>query len=136
MNHVPRRVKRTGKTWRQSGSNADWFLTSWPRSVSIYKNLSKYTLETESRANLSWNVVWAFVTNFIILYILDNIHFQVGWVFGSISVIALLFTIFFLPETDVSFSLIRANIKEGKKLTMLWDYRTSRSRRLMRSMDL
>ncbi|CRG92481.1 High-affinity glucose transporter HXT2 [Talaromyces islandicus] len=47
----------------------------------------------------SWNVVWAFVTNFVIPYMIDTIHFKVGWVFGSISLLALLFTIFFLPET-------------------------------------
>ncbi|KAJ5692590.1 hypothetical protein N7462_002013 [Penicillium macrosclerotiorum] len=47
----------------------------------------------------SWNVIWAFVTNFAIPYMMDEIHFQVGWVFGSISVLALLFTFFFLPET-------------------------------------
>lgn len=50
----------------------------------------------------SWNVVWAFVTNFIIPYMINNIHFQVGWVFGSISILALVFTFFFLPETKVS----------------------------------
>ncbi|CAL5867679.1 uncharacterized protein PFLUO_LOCUS1898 [Penicillium psychrofluorescens] len=47
----------------------------------------------------SWNVLWAFVTNFAIPYIINNIHFQVGWVFGSISILALIFTFFFLPET-------------------------------------
>ncbi|EED16095.1 sugar transporter, putative [Talaromyces stipitatus ATCC 10500] len=47
----------------------------------------------------AWNVVWAFVTNFVIPYMINDIHFQVGWVFGSISVLALLFTVFLLPET-------------------------------------
>ncbi|KAL1856418.1 hypothetical protein VTK73DRAFT_8293 [Phialemonium thermophilum] len=47
----------------------------------------------------SWNVVWAFVTNFVIPYIIADIHFGVGWVFGGISVLALVFTFFFLPET-------------------------------------
>ncbi|KIX07460.1 uncharacterized protein Z518_02113 [Rhinocladiella mackenziei CBS 650.93] len=47
----------------------------------------------------AWNVVWAFVTNFVIPYMIDDIHFGVGWVFGSISVLAFVFTLFFLPET-------------------------------------
>ncbi|KAJ5818353.1 hypothetical protein N7474_003944 [Penicillium riverlandense] len=47
----------------------------------------------------SWNVLWAFVTNFVIPYIINSIHFQVGWVFGSISVLGFIFTFFFLPET-------------------------------------
>lgn len=50
----------------------------------------------------SWNVVWAFVTNYVIPYMIDSIHFNVGWVFGSLSVLALVFTFFFLPETKVS----------------------------------
>ncbi|KAL2839000.1 general substrate transporter [Aspergillus pseudoustus] len=47
----------------------------------------------------AWNVVWAFVTNFVIPYMMADIHFGVGWVFGSVSVVALLWTFFFLPET-------------------------------------
>ncbi|KAH8880772.1 putative sugar transporter [Thozetella sp. PMI_491] len=47
----------------------------------------------------AWNVIWAFVTNFVLPYMLNSIHFQVGWVFGSISLVAFLFTFFFLPET-------------------------------------
>ncbi|KAL2795192.1 general substrate transporter [Aspergillus keveii] len=47
----------------------------------------------------AWNVVWAFVTNFVIPYMMEDIHFGVGWVFGSVSVVALLWTFFFLPET-------------------------------------
>ncbi|OQU98507.1 hypothetical protein CLAIMM_04282 [Cladophialophora immunda] len=47
----------------------------------------------------SWNVVWAFVTNFVIPYMINNIHFGVGWVFGSISILAFFFTFLFLPET-------------------------------------
>ncbi|KAJ5775487.1 uncharacterized protein N7511_000498 [Penicillium nucicola] len=47
----------------------------------------------------SWNVLWAFVTNFAIPYMIADLHFQLGWVFGSISVLALVFTFFFLPET-------------------------------------
>lgn len=55
----------------------------------------------------SWNVIWAFITNFVIPYMLNNIHFEVGWVFGSISLFGFLFTgslfsLFFLPETKVS----------------------------------
>ncbi|KAK5163897.1 uncharacterized protein LTR77_010291 [Saxophila tyrrhenica] len=47
----------------------------------------------------SWNVVWAFVTNYSIPFMIDNIHFKVGWVFGSISIVAFAFTFMFLPET-------------------------------------
>ncbi|KAI0016321.1 putative sugar transporter [Xylariomycetidae sp. FL0641] len=47
----------------------------------------------------SWNVVWAFVTNYAIPYMINTIHFQVGWVFGGISTLALVYTFFFLPET-------------------------------------
>jgi Na+/melibiose symporter-like transporter len=52
----------------------------------------------------AWNVVWAFVTNFVIPYMMADIHFGVGWVFGSVSVVALLWTFFFLPETKVRHS--------------------------------
>lgn len=58
--------------------------------------------EKTQAVGAAWNVVWAFVTNFTIPYIIANIHFQVGWVFGSLSLLALVFTIFFLPETKVS----------------------------------
>ncbi|KAL4985722.1 general substrate transporter [Aspergillus falconensis] len=47
----------------------------------------------------AWNVIWAFVTNFIIPYMMADIHFGVGYVFGSVSVVALMWTFFFLPET-------------------------------------
>ncbi|CAK7199498.1 hypothetical protein SEUCBS139899_002178 [Sporothrix eucalyptigena] len=47
----------------------------------------------------SWNVVWAFVTNFVIPYMINSIHFKVGWVFGGIACVALVFTYLFLPET-------------------------------------
>ncbi|KAH8891220.1 putative sugar transporter [Thozetella sp. PMI_491] len=47
----------------------------------------------------AWNVLWAFVTNFVIPYMINSIHFQVGWVFGSISIVALVFTFLVLPET-------------------------------------
>lgn len=47
----------------------------------------------------AWNVIWAFVTNFVIPYMISSIHFKVGWVFGGVSLIALVFTFFFLPET-------------------------------------
>ncbi|ETS85092.1 hypothetical protein PFICI_03117 [Pestalotiopsis fici W106-1] len=47
----------------------------------------------------AWNVVWAFITNFILPYMISSLHFGVGWVFGSISVVAFVFTFFFLPET-------------------------------------
>ncbi|CAI7665034.1 unnamed protein product [Penicillium manginii] len=47
----------------------------------------------------AWNVIWAFLTNFIIPYMMEHIHFGIGWVFGSVSLVALLYTFFFLPET-------------------------------------
>ncbi|OAA76215.1 General substrate transporter [Akanthomyces lecanii RCEF 1005] len=47
----------------------------------------------------SWNVLWGFATNYSIPYIIAKINFQVGWVFGSIALLALIFTIFVLPET-------------------------------------
>lgn len=50
----------------------------------------------------AWNVVWAFITNFVLPYMISSLHFGVGWVFGSISVVAFVFTFFFLPETKVS----------------------------------
>jgi hypothetical protein len=49
----------------------------------------------------AWNVIWAFVTNFVIPYMINDIHFKVGWVFGSIAALAFVFTFFFLPETKV-----------------------------------
>ncbi|MBH1945554.1 MFS transporter [Erythrobacter sp. YJ-T3-07] len=55
----------------------------------------------------AWNVIWAFVTNFVLPYMISNLHFGVGWVFGSISVVAFVFTFFFLPETKVSNSSSR-----------------------------
>jgi MFS transporter, SP family, sugar:H+ symporter len=53
----------------------------------------------------AWNVVWAFVTNFVMPYMINSIHFQVGWVFGSMAFLAALFTFFFLPETNVSITM-------------------------------
>ncbi|CAG9990675.1 unnamed protein product [Clonostachys byssicola] len=47
----------------------------------------------------AWNVVWAFVTNYVIPYMIANLKFGTGWVFGGISISALVFTFFFLPET-------------------------------------
>ncbi|CAI6038594.1 unnamed protein product [Clonostachys chloroleuca] len=47
----------------------------------------------------TWNVVWAFVTNYVIPYMIANLKFGTGWVFGGISISALVFTFFFLPET-------------------------------------
>ncbi|KAL4922079.1 general substrate transporter [Aspergillus aurantiobrunneus] len=55
--------------------------------------------EKTQSVGTAWNVIWAFVTNFIIPYMMEGIHFGVGWVFGSVSVVALLYTFFFLPET-------------------------------------
>ncbi|KAJ8124793.1 hypothetical protein O1611_g8846 [Lasiodiplodia mahajangana] len=47
----------------------------------------------------AWNVLWAFGTNFSIPYLISDLHFKIGWVFGSISLLAFIFTFFFLPET-------------------------------------
>ncbi|KAL4938438.1 hypothetical protein BDV06DRAFT_215079 [Aspergillus oleicola] len=47
----------------------------------------------------AWNVAWAFVTNFVIPYMMEDIHYGVGWVFGSVPVVALVYTFFFLPGT-------------------------------------
>lgn len=80
----------------------------------------------------SWNVVWAFVTNYVIPYIINNIHFKVGWVFGSISVLALLFTFFFLPETKVSLAC-STSLMDDK---LMWNalYRVAHLRKLMPSL--
>ena len=42
------------------------------------------------------------MTNFVIPYMMEHIHYGIGWVFGSVSLVALLYTFFFLPETKVS----------------------------------
>ncbi|PCG91079.1 Major facilitator superfamily domain, general substrate transporter [Penicillium occitanis (nom. inval.)] len=60
----------------------------------------------------SWNVIWAFVTNFVIPYIISSIHFQIGWVFGSISIVAFIFTFFLLPETKASFLPLGYTLEE------------------------
>lgn len=55
--------------------------------------------EKTQSVGAAWNVIWAFATNFAIPYMINSIHFQVGWIFGSISISALVFTFFCLPET-------------------------------------
>ncbi|KAJ5983457.1 hypothetical protein N7481_005556 [Penicillium waksmanii] len=55
--------------------------------------------EKTQSVGTAWNVIWAFVMNFIIPYMMEHIHFGIGWVFGSVSLVALLYTFFFLPET-------------------------------------
>ncbi|KAI1261909.1 putative sugar transporter [Xylariaceae sp. FL1019] len=47
----------------------------------------------------AWNVIWAFVVSFVTPYLIDSISFKIGILYGSISVVAVLFTFFFLPET-------------------------------------
>ncbi|KAI0147262.1 putative sugar transporter [Xylariaceae sp. FL1272] len=47
----------------------------------------------------AWNVIWAFVFSFVTPYLIDAISFKIGILYGSISVVAVLFTFFFLPET-------------------------------------
>ncbi|CAH0057906.1 unnamed protein product [Clonostachys solani] len=47
----------------------------------------------------AWNVLWAFVANYVIPYMIASLKFGTGWVFGGISISALVFTFFFLPET-------------------------------------
>ena len=39
------------------------------------------------------------MTNYVIPYMIANLRFGTGWVFGGISLSALVFTFFFLPET-------------------------------------
>jgi hypothetical protein len=75
----------------------------------------------------SWNVIWAFVTNFAIPYMINGIHFKVGWVFGSLSLLALLFTFFFLPETKVINSYF-----SGASIGLIWMllFRAAHSRKL------
>ena len=82
----------------------------------------------------SWNVVWAFVTNFVIPYIIDNIHFKVGWVFGSFSLLALWFTFFLLPETKVclAYSLVQYG---ANKLMQCVLYRAMHLRKLTPSLQ-
>lgn len=50
----------------------------------------------------SWNVLWAFATNYSIPYMIAKINFQIGWVFGSIAILGFVFTLLVLPETKVS----------------------------------
>ncbi|VUC23442.1 unnamed protein product [Clonostachys rosea] len=47
----------------------------------------------------AWNVIWAFVTNYVIPYMISSLKFGTGWVFGGVSISAFIFTFFFLPET-------------------------------------
>ncbi|KAK0388717.1 hypothetical protein NLU13_4960 [Sarocladium strictum] len=47
----------------------------------------------------AWNVLWAFITNFVLPYLIRDLGFGVGWIFGGSSLLAFLFTFFFLPET-------------------------------------
>lgn len=49
----------------------------------------------------AWNVLWAFITNFVLPYLIRDLGFGVGWIFGGSSLLAFLFTFFFLPETKV-----------------------------------
>jgi hypothetical protein len=48
------------------------------------------------------NVVWAFITNFVLPYMLAALSFKVGYIFGGIALSAVVWTFFFLPETKVS----------------------------------
>lgn len=80
----------------------------------------------------SWNVLWAFVTNFALPYMIDSIHFKVGWVFGSLALLGLLFTFFFLPETKVINPYTQnADIK----LMWILVYRADHSKKLTRSLQ-
>ncbi|RSH92483.1 hypothetical protein EHS25_008899 [Saitozyma podzolica] len=45
------------------------------------------------------NVVWAFITNFVLPYMLAALSFKVGYIFGGIALSAVVWTFFFLPET-------------------------------------
>ncbi|TPX13777.1 uncharacterized protein E0L32_005721 [Thyridium curvatum] len=55
--------------------------------------------EKTQSVGAAWNVLWAFATNYSIPYMINAIHFQVGWIFGSISLLALVVTFLILPET-------------------------------------
>lgn len=55
--------------------------------------------EKTSTIGTTINVVFAFATNFSIPYMMKALSFRVGWIFGGISISALVFTFFFLPET-------------------------------------
>lgn len=44
------------------------------------------------------NVVAAFIVAFCVPYMLDGISSNIGWVFGGISIIATVYTYFFVPE--------------------------------------
>lgn len=55
--------------------------------------------EKTSTIGTTINVVFAFATNFSIPYMMKALSFRVGWIFGGISISALIFTFLFLPET-------------------------------------
>lgn len=55
--------------------------------------------EKTSTIGTTINVVFAFATNFSIPYMMKALSFRVGWIFGGISISALVFTFLFLPET-------------------------------------
>ena len=60
----------------------------------------------------SINVIFAFVVNFVIPYLLDAIGVKTGWIFAAISFSGLIYTFLFLPETKVSPSLVRVIIAD------------------------
>ncbi|OCF32680.1 hypothetical protein I317_06080 [Kwoniella heveanensis CBS 569] len=47
----------------------------------------------------AFNVVWAFATNFALPYMIAALNFKVGYIFGGISVLGVLYFFFYLPET-------------------------------------
>ncbi|WVF67472.1 hypothetical protein IAT40_002228 [Kwoniella sp. CBS 6097] len=47
----------------------------------------------------AFNVVWAFATNFALPYMIADLNFKVGYIFGGISALAVVYFFFYLPET-------------------------------------
>ena len=47
------------------------------------------------------NVFWAFLTNFVIPYMIASLDVKIGYIFGGISFLSVLFCFFLLPETKV-----------------------------------
>lgn len=55
--------------------------------------------EKTASIGTSLNVFWAWLTNFVLPYMLAAMTFKVGYIFGGISILACLYTFLYLPET-------------------------------------